>query len=43
MSAHIPQGIYNGHLEHFSNQIVGVFTFIIDEAENVELIGKGFS
>lgn len=37
----ISQGIYSGHLVHFPNQAKNVFTFIIDEAEDVELIGKG--
>jgi len=39
----IPQGTYIGHFEHFPNQAKNVFTFIIDKAENVELIGKGVS
>jgi len=37
----IPQGVYSGHLVHFPNQAECVFTFIIDEAENDEMIGKG--
>ena len=37
----IPQGKYTGHFVHFENQRKNVFTFIIDEAENDEMIGKG--
>jgi len=40
---HIPQGKYVGHIEHFPNQTENVFTFIIDEAEDNTLIGKGIS
>ena len=39
----ILQGVYSGHLVRFPNQVEGVFTFIIDNAENDELIGKGVS
>ena len=38
---HIPQGIYTGRWEHFPNQVEGVFTFIIVEADDAKLIGKG--
>jgi len=40
---YIPQGEYVGHIEHFPNQAKNVFTFIIDEAEDDTLIGKGVS
>lgn len=39
----IPEGTYTAHIEHFPNQAKNVFTFIIDEADDAELIGKGVS